>query len=48
MGFETVDQYVAALPEPAREAMERLRDLAGLRRVRDPAGNLIRINELTA
>lgn len=28
MGLETVDEYVATLPEPAREAIARLRDLA--------------------
>jgi uncharacterized protein YdhG (YjbR/CyaY superfamily) len=28
MGFETVDEYVAALTAPARESMTRLRELA--------------------
>jgi uncharacterized protein YdhG (YjbR/CyaY superfamily) len=28
LGFETVDEYVATLPAPARESMMRLRELA--------------------
>lgn len=28
MGFETVDEYVATLPEQARESMARLREFS--------------------